>query len=221
VVLTADHGGKDIPERERLAGVSDAARADPALSASAMGKTITEKLGLKGSGLFAYASVLDGRSFGDIYVDRNLPAADRARLFEAAITAYRAHPQVEAVFTARQIAETPVPTTPPETWTLIQRVRASYYPGRSGEFYVVLKKNITPVADTTHTAATHGSVWDYDRRVPILFWRPDESGTTVEHTVDTVDIMPTLAGIIGLPVQPGSIDGHCLSEVPGASCPAR
>ena len=29
VVLTADHGGKDIPERERAAGVTGAARADP------------------------------------------------------------------------------------------------------------------------------------------------------------------------------------------------
>ena len=35
VALTADHGGKDIPERERLAGVADAARVDPALNASA------------------------------------------------------------------------------------------------------------------------------------------------------------------------------------------
>ena len=31
VVLTADHGGKDIPERERAAGVAGAARVDPAL----------------------------------------------------------------------------------------------------------------------------------------------------------------------------------------------
>ena len=221
VVLTADHGGKDIPERERLAGVSDAARVDPALGASAMGRALAAKLGLTGSGLFAYASVLDGRSFGDIFVDRSLPAADRERLLAAAVAAYRAHPQVEAVFTARQIAETPVPTSPPETWTLLQRVRASYYPGRSGDFYVVLKKDVTPVADTRNTVATHGSPWDYDRRVPILFWRPGETGTTIQHSAETTDILPTLAAMIGLPVQPGSIDGHCLKDVPDTSCPAR
>ena len=37
VALTADHGGKDIPERERLAGVADAARVDAALNSRVMG----------------------------------------------------------------------------------------------------------------------------------------------------------------------------------------
>jgi predicted AlkP superfamily pyrophosphatase or phosphodiesterase len=214
VVLTADHGGKDIPERQRLAGVADAARVDPALSASVMGKALTAKLALPGPGL------LGDSSFGDMYIDRRLSARDRAELLEAAVAAYRAHPQVEAVFTAKQIAATPIATTPPESWSLIQRVRASYYPGRSGDFFVVLRKDITPIADTTHSVATHGSPWDYDRRVPILFWRPNVSGTTVEHSADTTDIMPTLASMIGLAMKPGSIDGHCLAEVSGAHCPA-
>ncbi len=215
VVLTADHGGKDIPERERLAGVSDAVRVDPALNAGTMGKALAARLGLPGPGLLG-----DG-SFGDIWVDKRLPAADRERLLQAAVAAYRAHPQVEAVFTAAQIANTPVPTSPPETWTLIQRVRASYYPGRSGDFYVVLKKDVTPIADTSRFIATHGSAWDYDRRVPILFWRPGTTEATIEHSAETTDILPTLASIIALPVQPASIDGHCLADVPGASCSAR
>jgi predicted AlkP superfamily pyrophosphatase or phosphodiesterase len=215
VVLTADHGGKDIPERERLAGVSNAARVDAGLSASAMGKMLVARLGLSGPGL------LGDSSFGDIYIDRRLSSADRARLLKAAVAAYRAAPQVEAVFTASQLASTPVPTSPPETWSLIQRARASYYPGRSGDFFVVLKRDITPIADTTRYIATHGSPWDYDRRVPMLFWRPGTTGTTVERTAETTDIMPTLASMVGLPVQAGSIDGHCLTEVRGASCAAR
>lgn len=218
VALTADHGGQDIPERQRLAGVADAARVDPALGASIMGKALATKLGLSGAGLFAYASVLDGRSFGDIYVDRDLAPADRARLLAAAVAAYRAHPQVEAVFTAQQLEQTPMPTGSPDSWTLIQRVRANYYPGRSGDFYVVLKRGVTPIANTSVDVATHGSPWDYDRRVPILFWRPGFRGATVMTPADTVDIMPTLAALIGLPIAPGSIDGHCLQGTP-AFCP--
>lgn len=213
VVLTADHGGKDIPERQRLAGVSDAARVDPALSASVMGKALVAKLGLPAS-----PGLLGDNSFGDMYIDKRLRPAERERLLRAAVAAYKAHPQVEAVFTARQIADTPLPTTPPETWSLIQRVRASYYAPRSGDFFVVLKKDVTPIAHTDHAVATHGSLWDYDRRVPILFWRPGGSGTTVEHSADTVDIMPTLASMIGVPVPAGTIDGHCLADVPGAQC---
>jgi arylsulfatase A-like enzyme len=213
VVLTADHGGKDIPERQRLAGVSDAARVDPALSASVIGKALVAKLGLPAS-----PGLLGDNSFGDMYIDERLRPAEREKLLKAAVAAYKAHPQVEAVFTARQIADTPLPTTPPGTWTLIQRIRASYYAPRSGDFFVVLKKDMTPIAHTDHAVATHGSLWDYDRRVPILFWRNGMSGTTIEHSADTVDIMPTLASMIGVPVPAGSIDGHCLSDVPGAQC---
>jgi predicted AlkP superfamily pyrophosphatase or phosphodiesterase len=212
VALTADHGGKDIPERERLAGVADATRIDPALGAATMGKKLVAELGLPGGpGLL-------GENFGDMWIDRRLRASERARLLRAAVAAYKADPQVEAVFTARQIADTPVPTTPPETWTLLQRVRANYYAPRSGDFYVVLKRDVTPIADTSRFVATHGSVWDYDRRVPILFWRPGVPGSTIERSADTTDILPTLAASIGLPVQAGSVDGHCLVDVPGAGC---
>ena len=137
------------------------------------------------------------------------------------MAAYRAHPQVEAVFSAAQIARTPVPTSAPETWTTIQKVRASYRAGRSGDFFVVLTRNITPIADTTRYVATHGSVWDYDRRVPIVFWRPGQAGNTIERPAETTDIMPTLASVVGVPVEAGSVDGHCLAEVPGAHCGNR
>ena len=212
VVLTADHGGKDIPERERLAGVPNAARVNSALAPAAMGKALVAKLGLTGPGL------LGGWAQGDIYVDKKLKPADQARLLSAAVAAYKADPQVEAVFTAKQIAKVPLPTGNPVNWTLLQRERASFYPGRSGDFVVFLKKDITPISDTTRTAATHGSPYDYDRRVPILFWRGDASGTTVERPVETADILPTIASMIGLPIQPGSIDGHCLPEPSGTAC---
>jgi predicted AlkP superfamily pyrophosphatase or phosphodiesterase len=104
-------------------------------------------------------------------------------------------------------------------WSLLQRERASYYPGRSGDFVVFLKKDITPIADTGRGyVATHGSPYDYDRRVPILFWRPSSAGTMVERPVESTDIMPTIASMIGLAVAPGSVDGHCLPEPAGAAC---
>jgi hypothetical protein len=155
-----------------------------------------------------------------MYVDRGLPAAARKRLLAAAVAAYRAHPQVEAVFTVDEIAAAPIPTGSPEQWTLLQRVRASYYPGRSGDFYVILKKDVTPIADTSRFIATHGSVWDYDRRVPILFWRPGAPSNTLDQPADTVDILPTLARLIGLDVPLGSVDGHCLGGVSGVICDA-
>jgi hypothetical protein len=213
VALTADHGGLDVPERLRLAGISQAARIGPDLDPGKMGPRLANQLGLSGNGLLGLGPA------GDVYVDRTLSQRDRKRLLDAAVAAYRAHPMVEAVFTAEQIAAIPMPSTSPDGWSLIQRARASYYPGRSGDFVVILKKEITPIYDTSRFVATHGSPWDYDRRVPILFWRAGMPGAAREDAVDTVDIMPTLAAMIGLPVPAASVDGQCLSQV-RVQCPA-
>jgi predicted AlkP superfamily pyrophosphatase or phosphodiesterase len=213
VVLTADHGGKDIPERERAAGVPGAARVDATLVASTVGKALAVRFGLPGSLLY-------GSNFGDMYLDKGLAGGQRAKILAAAVATYRAHPQVEAVFTHDQQAPTPTPTGTPERWTLIQRARASFDAARSGDFVVVLKRDITPIADTKGGfVATHGSAWDYDRRVPILFWRPGYPSQSIDQPVETVDILPTLAATMGLAIPAGSIDGKCLPQAPGAACP--
>jgi predicted AlkP superfamily pyrophosphatase or phosphodiesterase len=216
VVLTADHGGIDLPERSAETGAPTAARSDPALAATAMGQALGRRLRLPGPVLLG-----DG-PFGDMWIDRALPARARARVLAEAVRTYRAHPQVQTVFTRAELAATPSPSGPPDTWSLIQRARASFDPERSGDFYVVLKPRITPIADGSRgSVATHGSIWDYDRRVPILFWRRGMTGFEQPLSVETVDIMPSLAGLIGLPLAPGSVDGRCLDLIagPGTSCP--
>jgi len=215
VVLTADHGGQDIPERRRLEGVPGAARVDAKLTAKAIGAAVGAQLGLNGPVLYGEGS------FGEMYVDRALSPADRARAKSAAIAAFKAHPQVETIFTREQLAATPSPTSAPDQWTLIQKARASFDADRSGDFVVLLKRDVTPIADTKYYVATHGSPWDYDRRVPILFWRRGMNRTERNDSIETVDIMPTLAAAIGLAVNQKSIDGKCLAGVSAINCPAR
>jgi len=215
VMLTADHGGTDIPERHRDHGITEAARVDPALSAETMGKALGAKLKLKGPVLYG-----DG-PFGDMYVDTGLTAAQRTRVLNEAVAAYRRHPQVAAVFTKAQLLATAAPKGSPDTWSLIERAKASFDPERSGDFIVLLKPRITPIADTSRGyVATHGSPWDYDRRVPILFWRKGMVPFEQALPVETVDILPTLASIIGVPIAPNVIDGRCLDldEGPGTTC---
>ena len=212
VVLTADHGGNDVPERERLNGLPGAARVDPALSAAAMGKLIGARLGLKGPVL------IGDSSFGDMYIDNRLGAADRQRALSAAVAAYRSHPQVAAVFTHAQLRAAAMSSGSPDRWSLLSRARASFDDKRSGDLVVLLKSRVTPIADTRFYVATHGSPYDYDRRVPILFWRKGLAKRASNAAIETIDIMPTLAAMVGLPVQRGSIDGHCLRDVVGTSC---
>jgi predicted AlkP superfamily pyrophosphatase or phosphodiesterase len=215
VVLTSDHGGQDVPERRRLQGVPGAARVDPRLTAKDVGAAIGAQLGLKGPVLYGEGP------FGDMYVDLALPPADRARAKAAAVAAFKAHPQVEAVFTREQLAATPSPASPPDQWSLIQIARASFDAERSGDFVVLLKRDVQPVPVTTSYVATHGSPWDYDRRVPILFWRRGMEQVLRNDSIETVDIMPTLAAGIGLGIDQKAIDGKCLAGVPAINCPAR
>src|SRR3954454_1396128 len=79
VALTADHGGKDIPERDRLAGVGDAARIKAALAPATMGKALVAKLGLSGPGLIGSSAQ------GDVWIDKKLKPAEQARLLRAAV----------------------------------------------------------------------------------------------------------------------------------------
>ena len=209
VALTADHGGLDLPERGKLNGEPTAQRLDPNFTPEKIGAQIAAKFGLSGQ-------LLWGGSIGDVWIDPKLSPADRARVLAEAVKIAKAHPQVQDVFTAEQIAATPMPTSPPDKWTFLERARASYYPARSGAFVVVLKKFVTPIPDPTKGyVATHGSFWDYDRRVPILFWRKGMAHAEVKRAIETVDIAPTLAAWAGLPVVDGQVDGKCLPEVTG------
>jgi len=214
VALTADHGGLDIPERLRARGVADAAWIDPALAPKAISDALGKQLGI------SHAVVHAEGPAGDIYLDPQLSAADRDRATAAAVALYRAHPQVAGVFTKAELAATPAPTGDPTRWSVIQRVRASFDAERSGDLYVALKPHIMPILDRASFVSTHGSPWDYDRRVPILFWRPGFRGAMQNAPVETTDIMPTLAALIELPLAAGSVDGQCLDGTP-AFCPQR
>jgi len=214
VVLTADHGGMDIPERLRAKGVVNATRADPALGTAALGKAIAAKLKLSGPALL-------GDLANDVWIDRSLAPKDRTRVEREAVAYYKAHPQVEAVFTSRQISRIPLPTGSPDKWSIGQMVRASWDRQRSGDLYVVLKRNVSPIASPgVGFVTTHASVWDYDRRVPILFWRKGMRPAPRQDHISTVNILPTIAAQIGLAL-PGGLDGRCFNGVEGVACPVR
>ena len=216
VVLTADHGGFDLPERLVQQGLPQAARVDPALVPEALGKAIAARLKIAAVEPLLYS---DG-PFGDFYLNRALkPKQRKAVLGE--LKALVAHPQVAAVFTADELTKAPAPAGSPETWTLLDRARASFNAKRSGDAVILLDRAIVPIPKPAPGyTATHGSPWDYDRRVPMLFWRKGMAGFEQPSPVETVDIAPTLAALIGLAVPEAEFDGRCLDldAGPGNTC---
>ncbi len=210
VMLSADHGGHDAPERSAENAIVDAARVDPALLPAALSDTIAARLKLPTPVLLG-----DGAN-GDVYLARTLDAAQARAVSAAALSTWRQHPQVAAVFTREQLLALPSPGGPPDQWNLEQEARASFDAERSGDFVVLLKPRVTPIAAAAPGyIATHGSPWDYDRRVPILFWRNHVAGFEQPNAVETVDIAPTLAAQIGLKIPAAEIDGRCLDLTRG------
>lgn len=219
VVVTADHGGFDLPERQDEQAMPMIRRADMSTSAKVLGEAIAAKLGIKTDGPLLFGEGVSG----DYWINQALSPEQKKAVIAEAKAELAKNPEVAAVFGADEIAATPAPTGSPETWSLIQRARDSFYPPRSGDFLVLLDRDVMAIPKPgPGYVATHGSPWDHDRRVPMLFWRKGMKNFEQPNPVETVDIAPTLAALLRLDVKPGEMDGRCLDldEGPGTTCPA-
>jgi len=118
-------------------------------------------------------------------------------------------PGIAAAFTRGQIESGKLPAT-----QAARAVQFSFCPERSGDIHVVPKPGwqLAFEGDTTVRFATsHGTPWDYDTYVPLVFEGPGVARTTVPHRVETVDLAPTIAALLGLP-PPLRTTGHVLRE---------
>jgi predicted AlkP superfamily pyrophosphatase or phosphodiesterase len=209
VALTADHGGVDTTERNRERGVTAAERIENTLLPVNVSAELAKELQLK------EPVVLGTREFGnDVYLSAAIPADKRAATLNAAYLKYRAHRQVAAVFTKNELIAAAPPSGLADEWTLLDRAKASFNPERSGDLIVLLKPYVSlyqePKKVDSDYSASHGSPWGYDRRVPILFWWRGITGFEQPTAVETVDIAPTLATLIGLDIPANEIDGRAL-----------
>jgi predicted AlkP superfamily pyrophosphatase or phosphodiesterase len=233
VMLTADHGGLDVPERLDQQAAPKARRADIALTAYGVSADLQDKLHIDPAVLaklpqcsyrnplpvsvtptrldLAPPLVCAESAFGDYYVNKMLPDPLRARVIATLVDILRASPDVELVLTKPEIEKIHYPIGDPQDWSIPERIRASYDPERTGDVFTVLHRTVVPIPVVRPGyTATHGSPWDYDRRVPLLFWRAGVPGFEQPQPVETVDIAPSFAALIGLKYPQGSFDGRCL-----------
>ena len=209
VVLTGDHGAEDATERAVAEG-GTAQRIDGAAFVAALNRAVKAEVGL------SYDPIMGGDP-QQLLINVGPDPVLRGRVRDAAVAWLKARPEVAAVFTADQvIAAAPPPGKPVTDLSLAERFHESYYPGRSGDIAVAYREGTTLFIPHRpgDIVATHGSPWDYDRRVPILFWWPGAPEEQRHEPAETVDIAPTLAAIADIPAPP--VDGHCLPQV--AAC---
>ncbi|QXQ05882.1 alkaline phosphatase family protein [Sphingosinicellaceae bacterium] len=214
VVLSADHGGIDAAERVAARGVP-AERLSADVIAE-VGGAVQAELKLDFQPLAGDAQQINITGFGER--DPKLTA----QIAAAATRLLRARPDVVAVFSRAEVAAAvPPPGKPVDELTLAERFHESYDPERSGDIAVAHKPYSSGGAPAVlgDYVAGHGSPWNYDRRVPMLFWWPGATGFEQPLPVETVDIAPTLAGLLGVPTT--TVDGRCLdldATATGNSC---
>jgi len=89
----------------------------------------------------------------------------------------------------------------------------NFHPKRSGDVFIVFEPNwFINDFDGLTVASTHGSPWNYDTYVPIVFAGAGLPPMTVDRRVLTIDIAPTLSIFFGIKAPSGSV-GEPLKEV--------
>ncbi|HLK47633.1 MAG TPA: alkaline phosphatase family protein [Bryobacteraceae bacterium] len=197
VVLTADHGVAPTPE-------VNAARRMPGgrPPAGIFNRTAQEALARKyGDGKW----ILSG-SEHSLYFNRDLIAEkklDPAEVDRTAAEAVRQIPHVFRVYTREQLAAGAV-----QPDAVSRRVENGFYPRRSGDLEILLE----PYWIFTQGGATHGTVFDYDTHVPVIFMGQGIKPGRYYEPVVVNDIAPTLAAILEIETPSGSA-GRVLSEM--------
>jgi hypothetical protein len=64
----------------------------------------------------------------------------------------------------------------------------NYYPGRSGDVIIVPKENWI----LSTSATTHGTLYPYDQRVPVIFYGPGVRQQRFDNPATPADIAPSL-----------------------------
>jgi len=205
VVLTADHGGSDFPERMSERG-AEAGRYDPSLL-SRVNAPLMETFGLT-------VAPLQNGGTGFIVADAahvSLSEPLKSRIIAAAIPLLNAEPNIVLAVPRDELLTDPMPAAnaDPEVLTVRERLRLSAVQGRGADILRAYAPNLTSGGRIGGAISSHGSPWDYDRRVPIIFWRPGGQGQERFWPIRTIDIAPTLANLIAIPV-PDTVDGRCL-----------
>lgn len=203
VVLTADHGSRDFPERLQSKGI-------PAkrLLGGQWQRTFNQALSrrLQTSATLFFPTPTSHQLYLNPEALRR-SGKTRAEVLTAAVAIAKSTPEVAEACTAEALASyRPDPGESPAQRSYQGRLSFSFLRERSGDLLLAFKPEYT-LDDPSHVDC-HGHPHDFDRRVPLLFQGPWQAETRTEP-VRTVDLAPTLARELGLtPQEP--LDGHAL-----------
>ncbi len=199
VALSSDHGVANFPELLRAQG-EDAGRIRPDSFTTLLtkaGDDAGSQLGLKKP---VIKKILRG-----VYLDYEEASGlgiSRERLQTTVAEEIR-----KVWFVADVFTEAEMQSGASGTREYLDQFRNNYFSGRSPEVALRLRKNY--FLDSSDNGTTHGTCYHYDCIVPMIFWGAG-TGSQIDSTaIEIVDLAPTLAELLGIPL-PDGLDGRSL-----------
>jgi hypothetical protein len=136
-----------------------------------------------------------------LYLDTN-GFRDPAPLREAAARAAMQHPAVAGFYTADGMC------SEHDAWAA--RYGNSFHARRSGDVMLSYRPEYVEEFGQGR-GISYGSLYNYDVRVPLAFYGPSFRSAVFEAPVESVDVAPTLARLLGVSVPSSSV-GRVLGE---------
>lgn len=158
------------------------------------------------------ADLIEFETNQNIYLNLNkidslkLNKNDVATFFAEKIKAW---PNVKAVFTSEELSN---PANDNE-WK--DMVRSGYEAKRSGEIIFIMEPGFLVKeidSEKAHRGTSHGSSFNYDTHVPLLWYGAQIPSKDVYETYEIIDIAPTLTHILNLQ-RSGAMTGEPILEV--------
>ena len=197
LVLTADHGVAPVPEVNEARNMPGGRLSDARVT-----QRITEALSKR----FGPGKWLLPSPAGMPYLNLQLIQTrklDAAQVERVAADAAMMEPHIARVYTRHEILSGQV-----QRDDIGRAISLGFYGPRSGDLIVLQE----PYYLFDATGTSHGTPYNYDTHVPLVFLGPHIKAGIYSNRVAINDVAPTLATILGIDQPSGSI-GRILTEI--------
>jgi hypothetical protein len=197
VVFLADHGVAPLPE-----AVAERHLPGGRMPSRIVQTTVQNALVKKyGEGRWILSSPEHSLSLNqDLVLEKKL---NRVEVEDTTREVILAIPHVWRVYTRSQLLRGETGDDPAG-----RSVLNGFFPTRGADIYVLLE----PYWMFGASGTTHGTAFDYDNHVPVIFMGPGIRSGTYSNQILVNDVAPTLAGILEIGTPSGSV-GRVLLEI--------
>ena len=196
IVLSADHGGVEAPGHLKEFGI-DAGYFDiDQVDTMRIRKVIEKEFEVKDK-------LVSGYFHPYVYLDKQ--AVEKNNLDIDAVSRMLARELRKEKGVADAIASADLLEGKVADKPMNESVLRNFNPKRSGEIYMVFEPHwYINDFDGLTVATTHGSPWQYDQHVPIIFAGYRLRASKVYRRVETVDVATTLSHFMGIRLPSGA-----------------